>query len=812
MVQDLRYTGRLLAKSPGFTLVALLALALGIGGNTAMFSMIYAVVLKPLEYHDPNRLLSVEFSFPSRPGAITFTPVRLEEMRAAHSIAELGSFLIGGQNFAFLGGAGPEALKGYRVSANFLDILGVRPVLGRGFLPEEDDPGSRPVVLISSELWRRQFAGNPQAVGKTVALDDTAYTIVGVMPPHFEFPAAGIDVWVPRPSAVPGVPPQLWPIVPAQVGFARLKPGATLEQARAELNVLSRGYVQAHKGMADADPSSTVQLQTMQDGLTADIRPTLWMLFGAVALVLLIACANVAGLLLARAASRSREFAVRAAVGASRGRMIRQLLIESVALSAAGGVLGVLLAEWGVRVVSRVNAIVLPRADEIHLNGAVLAFTLSLSIVVGILFGVIPAFRASRPDATGLLRLQGAGAAQGRPHPLGLSARGILVTAQVALSIVLLIGAALLIQSLARVRSVNPGFEPANLLTMHIALPLGRFSPPQQRAFWEELVQRLLPLPGVRGATVTQTLPMTVHFGSAVAITEFAPVSVGERPLAVYSSVLPGYFHTLGIPLVQGRAFDDSDVPGRRPVALINESFARRFWPQYPAGENPIGRHVLLGVAQQGGVEIVGIVGDVHEYGPAEDMRPELYLPLAQLPVAAADLAVRTTGDPMLLVSAVRRQVSAIDRNQPVSAIRTMEEVLDDSVGRRRLIVVLLSSFAGMALLLAMLGIYGVIAYSVAQRTQEVGIRRAMGAQEGDILRWILGHGLRLTLAGVLLGIGGALALTRVIKSLLFHTTTTDPAAFIGVALLFVVVALLASFIPAHRATRIDPMTALRVG
>jgi putative ABC transport system permease protein len=591
-----------------------------------------------------------------------------------------------------------------------------------------------------------------------------------------------------------------------------LKRSTTVEQARAEMNVLSRQYVLAHPGLGDADPNSTVRVLRMRDQLVADVRSTLLMLSGAVGFVLLIACANVASLLLARAASRSREFAVRMAVGAARGRMIRQLLAESLLLAFAGGVLGVFLAKWSLSFITRVNALNLPRVEEIRLDHMVLGFTTALSIATGILFGLFPSLRASRPDLAGLLRAQGADAA-GRRGALVLSTRGLLIVAQVALSIVLLIGAALLLLSLARLHGVNPGFQSTNLLTMHISLPRARYDGPKQRAFWEELVRRVEALPGVRGAVVAQTLPMTVRYATPLSIAELPPVNIGERPLGQFVSITRGYFRTLGIQLRRGREFSDKDAPGSGPmVAIIDESLARRFWPGYPGGQDPIGRHLLLGTAQQGGIEIVGIVADVRELGLAADAQPEMYFPLAHSPVPTADLAVRTQGNPLHFAKAVRSQILEIDHDQPVSAISTMEDIVNASVGQRQLTMLLLGLFAGVALLLALVGIYGVIAYTIAQRTQELGIRRALGAQEGDILRLVIGQGLGLTLAGVAFGIGGALALTRLMKSLLFHTSATDPATYVGIALLFVAVALLASYIPARRAKRIDPMAALRVG
>jgi putative ABC transport system permease protein len=810
--QDVRFAWRLLWKSPGFTVVAVLTLALAIGGNTTMFSTIHAVLLKPLNYRDPDQLMRLTANFPGRPGASSFTPLRLEGMGEARSFAELGSFLIAPQNMTLSGGAEPEAIKGARVSANFLHILGVEPELGRSFLPVEDTPGGPPVALISAEVWQGQFGRDPLIVGKTATLDSTPYTIIGVLPESFQFPFAGMDVWVTKPSAAPGVPSQFWPTVPSQIGFARLKRGISMAQARAEVSVLSRRYVLAHPGLADADAGSTVRVLQMQDQLVADVSSMLWMLFGAVGFVLFIACANVASLLLARATSRSREFAVRMAVGAPRSRMIRQLLSESVLLAFAGAGWGVLLAKWGLGFITRVNALSLPRAEEIQLDHIVLGFTTALSIGTGVLFGLLPSLRASRPDLADLLRVQGADPAV-RRGTLVLSARGLLVISQVALSIVLLIGAALLIESLARLYSVNPGFRSANLLTMHLSLPRARYDGPKQRAFWEELVRRVEGLPGVRGATVAQTLPMTVRYATPVSVAELPPVKIGERPLGQFVSIMPGYLRMLGIPLRRGREFTDEDAPGSGPiVAIINEGLARRFWPEYPVGQDPIGRHLLLGGAQQGGIEIVGIVADVRELGLALDAQPEMYFPLAQSPVPAADLAVRTQSDPLHFVNAIRSQVLAIDHGQPVSAVRTMEDIVHASVEQRRLTMLLLGLFAGVALLLAVVGIYGVIAYTVAQRIQELGIRRALGAQERDILRLLIGQGLGLTLAGVAFGIGGALALTRFMNNLLFHTSATDPATYVGIALLFVAVALLATYVPARRAARIDPMAALRVG
>jgi putative ABC transport system permease protein len=813
--RDFRFARRLLLKSPGFTAVAVLTLALGIGGNTTMFSAVHAILLKPLNYRDPDQLLRIAVDFPGRPGASSFTPLRLEEMRTAPSIAELGSFLIAPLNVTLSGNAEPEALKGASVSANFLHILGVEPALGRSFLLEEDKPGGPPVVLIGWDLWQGRFGGDPLVAGKAVTLDSTPYTVIGVLPAGFQFPVAGLDLWFPKPFAVSGAPPQLWPTIPAQLGFARLKRGASLEQARAELTVLSRQYVIAHPGLGDADPSSTVRVLRMQDQLVTDVRSTLWLLFGAVGFVLLIACANVTSLLLARGATRSREFAVRMAVGATRGRMIRQSLAESILLAFAGGALGVLLANWGLSSITRVNTLNLPRSSEIQLDYIVLGFTTAVSIATSLLFGLFPSLRVSRPDIASLLRLQGAGASEtgGRRGTLLLNARGLLVIAQVALSIVLLVGASLLMETLVRLHRVDPGFQSANLLTMRVSLPRTRYDGRKQRAFWEELVRRVDALPGVRGATVAQTLPMTIHYATYLAIAELPPVKVGERPLGQYVSIMPGYFRTIGIPLRRGREFSDKDSPGGGPmVAIIDESLARRFWPGYPDGQDPVGSHLLLGGAQEGGIEIVGIVASVRENGLAADAQPEIYFPLAHRPVPDADLAVRTRSDPLGLVTAVRSQVLAIDRNQPVSAVRTMEDIVNTSIGQRRLTMLLLGVFAGVALMLALVGIYGVIAYTVVQRTQELGIRRALGAQEGDILRLLIRLGLGLTLAGVALGIGGALALTRLMNSMLFHTSATDPATFGSIALLFVLVALTASYIPARRATRIDPMAALRFG
>jgi predicted permease len=547
------------------------------------------------------------------------------------------------------------------------------------------------------------------------------------------------------------------------------------------------------------------------------------MLFGAVGMVLLIACANVASLLLARASSRSREFAVRAAVGAARGRLIRQLLSESLVLAAAGGAVGVLLARWALAAITQVglrsltpgvNALFLPGARDIRLDGIVLGFTIALSIATGVLFGLFPSLQVSRPDLADVLRQSGA-AASGRRGPL--NTRGLLVVGQIALSVVLLIGAALLMESFARLHSVDPGFRSADLLTLKIALPPARYDTDQKKAaFFEQLLPRVQASPGVRAAAMAMTLPTTTWIRTNITAIEGQPDPDPDEPTSfgVIQSVTPGYFHTLGIALVRGREFTAHDnARGAPPVMIVNESLARRLWPDYPGGLDPIGRHVKEAYDKAvGWMEVVGIAADIHEGGLASNAVSEFYVPCVVHPPQTAYLAVRTQGDPVGFAGAIRAQVEAVDRDQAVSEVRTMDALFQATMGQRRLTALLLGMFAGVALLLAVIGIYGVIAYSAAQRTQEMGIRRALGAQQADILGLMLGQGLGLALAGVAIGIGGALALTRVMARLLFNVSATDPVTFLGVAVLFVVVALLASFIPAWRAARIDPMTALRVG
>lgn len=814
--RDVLYSLRTMGRNPAFAVTAMVILALGIGGNTAIFTVIRAALLRPLPYRDPDRLVYFSVANPRQAAQNpSFSLAQFKEMKAsAKSFAALGAFGRP-ENLALSSGGDPEELKGARVSANSLEVLGVRPLAGRSFLEEEDQAGGRPVAMISVGLWRRRFGADPLAVGKEITLESTGTTVIGVLPEGFDFPHAGLDVWVTRPNEWSMLPPRYWG-VPTLSGFGRLQDRATLEQAGAELTLLQHQFDVANPNPMNADGSAIVRVVLLKDRLVADIRPMLWTMFGAVGFVLLIACANVASLLLARGASRSREFAVRAALGAGRGRLIRQLLAESLVLAAAGGALGVLVATWALSASARASAMILPPgASDIRLDGMVLGFTLLLSIGTGVLFGLFPSLQVSRPDLSEVLRDRGA-VRTGRGFS-AVSMRGLLVTGQVALSIVLLIGAALLIESFYRLHGVDPGFQSKNLLTAKIALPRARYDTDQKRdAFFRDLLPRLQELPGVGDAALAMLLPTTAWIRTNVTDIEGRPpLDPGDTAsYAVVQSTTPGYFRTLGIAVKRGRAFTPRDnAAGSPPVMMLNETFARRLWPEYPGGANPIGMHLKEGYDKAlGWIEVVGIVGDIHEGGLADDAVAEFYLPCAMHPPQTAFVIARTGGDPLRLANLLRERVLAVDRDQPVSDVRTMEAVFEATLGQRQLTMILLATFAGVALLLATVGIYGVVAYSVAQRTQEVGIRRALGAQQSDILRLILAQSLGMVLAGIAIGIGGAFALTRVMRSLLFHVDASDPAIFAGVAVLFVAVALVGSYVPVRRAARIDPMAALRVG
>jgi predicted permease len=824
--QDILYALRAMRNSPTFAATAAITLALGIGGNTAAFTVIRAVLLRPLEFHDPDQLVYFSVADPRRNAVDnSFTLAQFEDMRAtAKSFAGLGAYGRP-ENVALSGNGGPEALKGARVSANFLDILGKQPLLGRSFLPEEDRRGGPPVAMISRGLWQRRFGSDPSVAGRTATLDSTAYTIIGVLPDGFEFPFAGVDVWLTRPSEWSLLPPRYWGIAILN-GFGRLKPQVSLDQARAEMRALYQRYA-ADNPSPLVNPDATMRVVLLEDRLVGGVRPMLWTLFGAVGFVLLIGCANVASLLLARATSRTREFALRAALGAGRWRLIRQLLAESLVLAIAGGLGGALLAKLGLRAIAQMttllapssaNALYLPGLRAIELDGAIFGFTLALSVLTGILFGLFPSLQVSRPNLADALRESGAGAGRASARrAFGVSPRGLLVIGQVAFSMILLIGAALLIQSFVRLRGIDTGFQPANLLTMKIALPPLRYDTPQKRAaFFQELVPRVEAAPSVSAAAIALSLPTTNWIRTNITDVEGRPAPDPADPssFAVLQSVTPGYFRTLGIPLKRGREFTERDnTSGAPPVMIVNESLARRLWPDYPNGANPVGLHVKEAYDKAAGwMEVVGVVADIREGGLARGAVQEFYLPSIVHPPQTAYLAVRTAAEPMSLAHTVRSQVAAVDRDQPVSEIRTMDAIFDATLGQRRLMMILLGSFAGVALLLALVGIYGVIAYSVAQRTHEMGIRRALGAQQADVLRLVLRQGLALALTGGALGIFGAFALTRLLKSFLFDVTTTDPMTFAGVALLLIIVALAASFIPARRAARIDPMAALRIG
>jgi putative ABC transport system permease protein len=773
-----------LRSAPGFVIAAVLTLGLGIGANVACFSVIHAVLLKPLGYRNPDRLVLISG------GA---SPVHFAEIAAgAHNFSAIGARAME-EDLALTGLGVPEVVKTIRVSGNFLDILGVSPLLGSGF--EQSDN----TVLISSNLWQRRFSSNLHIVGQTIDLAGRAYTISGVLPPNFAFPSAGIDLWLAHPEESPQFNPQSRALSPFLTIFGRLRRGVTLEQATAELRVLQAAYAKDHPAMLDAKTKAPPAATPLQDTVVNSVRLELWLLFGAVWLVLLIACANLASLLLARGAARSTEFAIRAALGASRMRLVKQLLAESLLLSTLGGIAGVFLAYVSLFAIRHFAGTDLPRANEIQFTEVVLAFAVALSVLTAILFGLAPSLSASRVDLMTVLRIS-----QGSSRRFSL--RSALVIGQIALSITLLIGTSLLIESIVRLRSQNLGFDSHNLLTARIALPPSANS----LSFFDDLLSKLRSSPGIEHASVSLTLPMTSYPGTPVQAANQPRLPLNQRPLAAIFIVSPGYFETLRIPLRRGRTFTERDREGAQRVVIIDENLARHFWPDYPAGQNPIGQRLLVGGVNKEAAEVIGIVANAHQGIDNLGWNRSVYVSFAQAKPPTAMLAIRVKGNPMHFAATVRRAAQVLNPAQPVSEIRPMQELIEAQIGPRRLLMQVLAFFASVAFSLALIGIYGLISYSTTQRMREFGIRRALGAPQAGIWRIVLTQSLRLALSGVVIGIALAMMLTRFVSSYLFGIGPTDPATFAAVSLLFLLVAVSAGLGPAIRAANLDPAKILR--
>ncbi len=809
--QDLRYGARMLLKQPGFTLIAVVTLSLGIGANTALFSLINTVLLRPLPFKDPDQLVAVcEWRASSGAAKLTISGHEYlgwrEQSRVFENIAVYNS-----ASLNLTGSGEPEALEALTVSTDYFPVLGVKPLLGRSFQPDEDQQGGARVAVLSHKFWQRRFGADPALVGRTITLNDKGYTVVGVMPvSEAQFTP---DLWVPIDLEQ----------VRQRVGahnllvFGRLKAGVTLAQAQADLNVVAQRLEQQY-------PSDNVGhgvfIQPLRATVIGEVSNALWVLFGAVGFVLLIACANVTNLLLTRAATRQKELAIRAALGAGRARLMRQLLLESLLLSALGGVLGVLLTLWITDLLPKLKAINLPRLDQLNVDWRVLAATAGFSLLTGLLTGILPAWRASRPNLTAWLN---------EGISPGLSRRrlgGLLVVFEVALALVLLVGAGLMTKSFSRLMNVEPGFNPQNVLTMDLELPGTRYREPVQRKqFYDQLLERLATLPGVQAVGASTDIPLDGGDSwSGITIEGRPAPPPGQTPQAAYRIISPDYFRALQVPLRKGRMFNAADArlalplirwypqqpnppqfdePQAAPAVIINETLARQFWPN----EDPVGQRLKLLFSPW--LTVVGVVADMHHTALDRRPNPELFLPHSQEPQAFMTVVVRTTNDPLSLAGAVREQVKAVDKDQPV-AITTLEQVFANSVGRRRFNTLLLGTFGSLALLLAVVGVFGVINYSVTQRTREIGVRLALGAQRRDIVRLVIGRGMGLTLLGVVIGLAASLVLTRLIADWLYGVSPTDAVTLLAVSLLLAGAALLACWIPARRAMKVDPLVALR--
>ena len=800
MIQDLRVGLRALGAQPGFTFAAALALALGIGATTLIFSVVNAVLLRPLPFPDADRVIRIEERHGKSAHTSNFTYASFLDLgRQTATVEHIAASRFGTANLT--DGAEPERVNSLLVSAEYFSTLGVTPALGRAFLPEEDAPGRNNVVILSYGLWQRRYGADPNLVGKTIQVGGSSVTVAGVMPRGFRsgYPFTGqYDLWAPlaatgslrdnRRSHLLGV-------------IARLRSGSTIERAQTELGAAARGIEEQNPGV---DPELNAQVVRLQDQMVAPMRLALIVFLCAVGLLLLIACANVANLMLARSAAREREIAVRAALGASRLRLARQLLTESSLLGLIGGAAGLMIASWGVKLIASLDPANFPRINEVNIDARALVFALIVSLLTAALFGLAPALQLPNHGLYETLKEGGRGAAPLRRGRL----RQALVVFEVALALVLLVGAGLLGASFLRLMKVDPGLDPTNVLTINLNLSSSKYPNGQrQTAVLRQILERVSAAPGVRSAGLTSTLPFTGGPATNFEIEGRPPAEVGQAPIADIRIVDANYFRTLSIPLRAGRLFAEGDGAEAPRVMVINEEMARRHWPN----ENPIGRRVTMkdwGPPLTG--EIVGVVGDVKADGLDSSTRPMIYWPYQQFPGVFNAMVIRAEGDPMNIVAAVKSQVWSVDREQPLSGIQPMEEVIAGSIAPRRFNMLLLGIFAALALMLAAVGIYGVISYTVAQRTREIGVRMALGARRADVLKLVVRQGMSLALAGIGAGLAASFALTRLMANLLFGVSPSDPLTFGVIASLLGSVALLACYLPARRATKVDPLVALR--
>jgi putative ABC transport system permease protein len=803
--QDLRYGIRMLRKNPGFTSIAVLTLALGIGANTAIFSVVNSVLLRPFPYPESERLMQVWRGIPPPTRTLASVTQFLfwrENNRIFESMTAVEAV---GAGVNLTGGDEPEVVRGARVSAEFFRVYGIPPAQGRSFTVEEDRPGGDRVVVISDGLWKRRFGADQGILGKSVELAGEPYSVIGIMPPGFEARGAA-DIWMPlRPVA--HNQDRIYPL--AVIG--RLKPGATREQAQAEMDAVARMFRLQQPALMSNNEGIVVE--DYHQAMVGNVRTELLVLLGAVGFVLLIACANVASLLLARAAARQKEVAIRSALGAGRFRLIQQSLTESALLALLGGALGLLVARLGLKALLALGSWNLPRMSEVQIDGRALLLTLAVALLTGILFGLAPALQLAKVNLNSVLNESGVRASAGIQRSRFRSA---IVVAEIGLSSMLLVGAALLIQTFANLRGVNPGFEPANVLTFQLSMPEeGYNSTARVSAFFDQTLQRIEALPGVETAAVVTRLPLESGL-----MMSFSTEGMQDVRFAGWNMISPNYFRALSVPLRQGRNFTEEDSRSSPAVTIINEALARQYFP----GKDPIGELLTFGkfegpIFVEGARQIVGVVGDVRGADLKNPAIPRVYIPDTQVPdgmtrfinrLLPVSFMVRTSIDPLTLAAAVKQEVLDVNREQPIFNVRSLEQMMVDSISRQRFQMILVGVFAAVALILAAIGLYGVMSYSVGQRTGEIGIRMALGAQPRDVLKLIVGQGVILTVIGLALGLAGALALTRLMAGLLFGVSPTDALTFAAIALLLTSVALLASYIPARRAMKIDPLTALR--